>query len=221
MSVALSPRDRDVLKFIAANKAASLDVLAQRFFRENPKSGKANRDPLHACRRRVQALVDAGLIDRIVGRGPLTTVRVTPRAADSIGVARPRALPMRGRSHHVATLRAIEILRARLEREGVRVVEAKLEFQLRSEEQRGRATRAGEDYAPFPDALLVLERTAVDGSLVREEAALEYVTSKYTDADIREKHASFERYARALWVADRPSTSARVARLIGAEAMCL
>jgi hypothetical protein len=78
-------------------------------------------------------------------------------------------------------------------------------------ERQGRPTRRGDRYEPFPDAVVVVEKR--DGT--RRRIAIEYVTSKYTDADILGKHASFRGCESVWWFADRASTVERVERITG------
>jgi hypothetical protein len=221
MTLSLTARDVELLRYLSAHKAAPIDVLAGRFFACDPKSGKANRDPTHAARRRLAALAAAGLVrsrtSRLATQGLTTTIAVAPKGARALGAAAPRPIPVKGADHHAATLRALERARAPLTAEGLKLVDYKLEFALRAEVQRGRATVRGEAFDAFPDAVLVVE----DGAGRKVEVALEYVTSKYTDEQISEKAADFTRFARTLWVADTKTTAARVARLTGALCSCI
>lgn len=213
--MALTERDHELLAFCAQHKAAPLSVVAKRFFATHPTTGAANKDPVHACRRRLSELEKAGYVRPTIDRGPNSLVTVTPRAADSLGMTRPGALPSNGRVHHIATLEIIEDLRSRYAAQGVSLKDVKLEFALRAQEQAGRQTRRGDGFESFPDALIVLERRAADGSMYEEEVALEYVTSKYSDKDILEKNESFARYDNVLWVSDRAATATRVSLLTG------
>ena len=51
--------------------------------------------------------------------------------------------------------------------------------------------------------------------LGKGDIAVEYVTSKYTSADIEKKHRSFDRFHAVVWVADRARTAERVKALTG------
>jgi hypothetical protein len=213
--VALTERDHELLAYCAKHKAAPLSVLAMRFFAIHPKTGQPNKDPLHACRRRIAELATEGYLRPTINRGPHSLAIVTPRAADALGVTRPGSLPSNGRVHHIVTLEIIEELRQRYAAQGVTLKDVRLEFQLRAEEQAGKQTRRGEGFESFPDAVIVLERRSDDGTLYEDEVALEYVTSKYSDRDILEKRESFARFDNVIWVSDRASTATRVSLLTG------
>lgn len=213
-SIKLTPRDLEVLRFIGENKAAPLDVLAPKFFASNAATSSANRDPQHACRRRLKALGDAGYLDMKSIRGQKQGLRtqsitLTRQAAEALGTPRPAQLHPKGRDHHMATLRAVEQLRAQVVKVGSTIIKVTLEHALRSEEQRGRSTQRGETFASFPDAVVVVR--AASGA--EQRIALEYVTSKYTNQMIADKAADFVHYDSVVWVADRVSTSRRVEAL--------
>lgn len=224
----LTERDLELLDFVATNRAAPLDLLAAKFFAWRLGSDVPTLDAENACERRIHVLVDAGhLRTRCVKDGSkdraaaTKVVYVTPRTARMLGARKPRPLPARNRVHHLATLRAIEVLRQKAGQRGARVVGIKLEGELRSQAQRGRRTRKGQEYESFPDAVVTIERVRSDGTTEQIEVALEYVTSKYADKDIAEKARAFQTYDRTLWVADKPLTSARVQRLTGERCACL
>ena len=212
-AIKLTPRDVEVLRFVGENKAAPMDVLAQRFFAGDDK--KPNKDPTHACRRRLAALRAAGYLDDKTvpaqKRGEWTrAVRLTRQASEALGLARPAALHPRGRDHHMATLRAVEQFRAQLAKTGGVIVDVALEHTLRSREQRGHTTRRGESFSSFPDALV----TVRDAGGAERSVAVEYVTSKYTSQMILEKAADFAAQGwGTTWVADSISTSRRVEAL--------
>lgn len=215
-AVKLTPRDLDVLRFIGENKAAPLDVVGPMFFAGNADTGAANRDPLHACRRRLKALADAGYVELRGIRGQKAgqrtqAITLTRQAADTLGAARPALLHPKGRDHHMATLRCVEQLRAQVSKRGAVVVSVALEHALRSAQQRGRGTQRGETYASFPDAVVVVREPGG----IEKRVALEYVTSKYTNQMIAEKANDFSAYDGTVWVADRVSTSRRVEALTG------
>lgn len=100
------------------------------------------------------------------------------------------------------------------------LVEARVEHQLRGLEQRGRRVRSGDKLPSFPDAVVIAEVVHA-GERRRVEIAIEYVTSKYTDADILAKHASFARFGNVYWFADRAHTAERLRRLTGASCAVL
>lgn len=218
--VALTDRDLELLIFIASFKVVPLDILATRFFAISRTTGEPTLNPGRACEKRVLELARAGYVHTKVVKGSLEgtvtrEVRLTPYAAQVANVPRPRALPARGRVHHMQTLRAVEEIRTELAQGGARIRAVALEFQQRRLVQAGRATKKGEQYDNFADALLTVEKAAADGSVRTKEVALEYVTSKYTDQDIIEKANSFKRFDQSIFVADSPRTAARVTRLTG------
>lgn len=212
-TVKLTPRDVAILRFIGENKSAPMDVLALRFFLGDEL--KPNRDPAHACRRRLAALRAAGYLDDKTipaqKRGEWTrAVRLTRQASDVLGLARPGTLHPRGRDHHMATLRGIEQYRAQLAKTGGTIVDVALEHTLRSREQHGHTTRRGDSFSSFPDALV----TVRDAAGVERSVALEYVTSKYTSQMILDKAADFAAQGwGTVWIADSISTSRRVEAL--------
>lgn len=214
-SFVLTPRDMQVLSFLEEHRAIPLPLLAERFFSQNPFTGTTNKSPLKACERRLTALRAHGYIeiDRVRVAGEMRIVaRVAAKADEPLGVeASRRTLGARSRTHHLRTIEAVGVLDRSLQARGGRVVSFTLEPQLRAREQSGRKTRRGDDFAPFPDAVCSI---AVGGE--RFDVAVEYVTSKYTSADIREKHDSFRRaYRTSFWFADGTGTASRVRRITG------
>jgi hypothetical protein len=217
--LALTDRDIELLLFISSYKLIPLEILAARFFSISFATGARTKDPKRACEKRVLELAQAGYLHTKIVKGRSGTatreVRLTASSAQAVDVPRPRPLPVRGRVHHMQTLRAIEELRTELERDGARTRDVALEFQQRRRIQAGRATKKGEEYDNFADAIITVERTSPEGHVKLEELALEYVTSKYTDRDIIDKAESFRRFDRTVFVADSPRTAARVRRLTG------
>jgi len=213
----LTHRDVELLTFCATLKGAPTDVLARRFFAFHPVTGKKNKDPEHACRRRLNELRQLGYIAPTVARGERTLVTVTNKAVQALGLPRRPPVMPKGRSHHIATLRYIADLAERYEAQGKSVSNIRLEFQIRSEVQGGRQTRKGDDYERFPDA--VFDLTEKKGDVVhKDEVAVEFVTIKYSDKDILEKHDAFRRFDNVVWAADSKSTARRVAQLTGRPA---
>jgi hypothetical protein len=212
----MSARTLQMLRYIADCGEVPLHVLLAAFWPdEEPERARVCVD------RWVSAQRTAGNVARSVSRGTAgidSTVRLTPRAArqfevQSTGIAGHR----KAREHFAQTLRFIESLRATLPA-NEHIDEIVLEPVLRAREQKGRATRAGQSYDSFPDAVIVVRRMNADGSWESERVAVEYVTSKYTTNDIRDKATSFAgAYARTLWVADSMSTARRVTTLVGQE----
>lgn len=211
----LTARDHELLAYCGQYKAAPLSVLAARFFATNPVTGAANKDPQHACRRRLAELAKEGFIRPGVDRGPRSLAVLSARGARALGIAAPRSVAANARAHHIATLEAIERLRSDYAQHGVSLENVRLEFQLRAQEQQGKRTRRGETFESFPDATFDLVRTSNEGARYVEEVAFEYVTNKYSDADIIEKHQSFKRFDNVVWLSDRQSTARRVGVLTG------
>lgn len=220
-SFILTERDMEVLSFLESHRAYPLALLAERFFATNPFTGTQNKNPLKACERRMTSLRAHGYleIERIRAAGKTHVVaRVASKSDDPLGVdASRRSLPTRARVHHVRTIDAIAELERSLTARGGRIVSFTLEPQLRAREQQGRKTRRGDDFAPFPDAVC-----SVAVGADRFDVAVEYVTSKYTSADIKEKHDSFRRiYRHAYWFADNAGTAHRVGRITGGSCLIL
>jgi hypothetical protein len=118
----------------------------------------------------------------------------------------------------VRTLDALAELRRDIERRGGKVVAVKLDGDLRAEGRRGKRTSFGDTYEPMPDAVVVVQ---MPGAAKPTQIALEYVTSKYTDADIRAKSAAFATYDSVRWFSDRQRTAGRVLALTGARCTVL
>ena len=91
------------------------------------------------------------------------------------------------------------------------MVRVQLDGDMRASLRAGRRTQKGDVYDVMPDAVLTIEMPGRP----RFDVAVEYVTSKYTDADIRRKHRAFKNYSRTIWVADKPHTAERVRALTG------
>ena len=102
--MALTRRDHELLAFCAEHKAAPLSVLSSRFFGIHALTGRANKDPLHACRRRIASLIKEGYLRPSIDRGPHSLAIVTPRTADALALPRPGSLPLErsGASHRDA-----------------------------------------------------------------------------------------------------------------------
>lgn len=219
-TIVLTERDMELLAFLQQHRTVPVALLAARFFATNPFTDVRNTNPLKACERRLSTLRAHGYLDldRVRASGRVyVTARVSPKADGVLGVdASRRAVPRRARVHHLKTLEAVAALDRGLRARGGRVVSFALEPQLRSDEQRGTKTRRGHDFAPFPDAVCTVAMPGGAGREERYDVAVEYATSKYTSADIREKHASFRaRYSAAFWYADRPRTSMRIQGVTG------
>lgn len=218
-SLTLTARDLELLAFIADHRAVPLEHLAARFFAADPITRKKNRDPMHACLRRIKTLAKARCLWLQTEHDGVRRRRVArpgPSANDALGSCadRRRIAPSK-RAHHLRTLDIIAKAEAAAARQCGRIVRTRLEGDLRREQQAGRFARAGDRFDMLPDAVCTFERT-VGERLQRLEVAIEYVTRKYSSADILKKHEAFSAYDRVLWYADRPATAARVKRLTGA-----
>ena len=218
-TIVLTARDMDLLAFLALHRECTIEQLATRFFARNPYSAAPNRNPEKQCARRVAVLQRHGYLEtsRIAdGRRRRVVVRVAAKSDAPLDErAARRTVNPKERVHHVKTLDAVQRIEESVRCRGGRVVEFRVEAAIRVEAQRGRRTRRGDSFDAFPDAVCTLAFPTPHGER-RERVAVEYVTSKYCDADIRAKHDSFAaEYDRTLWFADRPRTAARVKRLTG------
>lgn len=211
----LTARDIDVLEHITARRGVPIEHVAARFFAADPFTGKQNRNPTRACEQRVRALVRAGYLALVRQHDGRQRRQLVVLASGVNGMtcerASKRRVHARNGTHHVRTQDALAKIERGVKRLGGRVLSVRLDADVRGDEQRGRLTTRGDVYPAFPDAVC---RVALPGLGVGE-VAVEYVTSKYTDADIVKKHESFDRYHAVIWVADRPRTAARVRALTG------
>jgi hypothetical protein len=223
----LTERDRQVLHALAVMRGVPLEILAYELFLFDPFTGKRNTNPLRACERRLRELAGERYV-RIVreydGRESRRVVVLDTRArnhgigADRIGGSPTRRRPpVRCGAHHVRTVDALTQIRKEIEQRGGKVLSITLDSDLRAASRKGRRTVRGQRYDLLPDAVLKIE---LPGRGI-QQIALEYVTSKYSDADIREKRAAFQRFDRAIWVADRQRTAERVRALTGAPCRVL
>jgi hypothetical protein len=218
--VTLTHRDLAVLKFIAEKRAVPLDLLATVFFRTDPITGDVNGDPLRACKRRVQVLATAGYIWPTSFHDGARRREVATLGPTSAGLTGTRPgrnrVPPNKRAHHVRTLDALALLAAQLPERNCSVVRTRLEHDIRREKQRGRMTERGEKLGTFPDAAITVHIAERGRNDRTAELAVEYVTSKYTDEDIRKKHEAFAvAYDGVAWFADRAATAARVQKITG------
>jgi hypothetical protein len=219
--VNVSPRVLRLLRYIADSGEVPLHVLIAMFWPDEDPPEAATK-----AERWVERLSEQNLVERRAARSGAAidaTVRLTPKAAatferptSATTVSQPRAW-----RHHAASLRYVEHYKGLLG-PNERLVEALLEPQLRSRIQAGRATKRGETFESFPDVVLLVEAMLPDGSTATRRVAVEYVTSKYTSQDIKDKDESFSaNYDEVRWVSDSARTKARVERLTGAECTCL
>lgn len=221
-AVVLTTRDLAILRDVAALRAVPLDIVASKFFTFDAATGSRNDKPERACTRRLQILATAGylwLTKMHDGDTRRSVAMLGPRAAGTTGVGPGRnRVPSNKRAHHVRTLDAVAHVEEQVLARGGRVVRVRLDHDLRREVQHGRATVRGEKLGTFPDAVCTAE--AADGAMF--DVAVEYVTSKYTDADILEKSVAFAAdYKRVAWFADRAATTARVEMIAGAPCKTL
>ena len=223
----LTDRDGDILVRASNLRGVPVEHIEDEFFAFDPYTKKKNKNPRRACERRLRELARAGYI-RIVRehdgerRRQLVVVenRINKVEHDGHVIANrahARRAPVRFGAHHVRTLDALVDVRRAIERNGGRVLSVKLDGDLRARERRGRRTVYGDSYEPIPDAVI---KVAMPDQAVRE-IAVEYVTSKYTDADIRKKHEAFAKYDGAIWIGDRERTAERVRALTGAKCSVL
>ena len=215
----LTKRDMDLMGLLEQHRTLPVETVAETLFQTNPFTGVANKNPLKACERRLSALRAHGYIelDRVRHNGRVEVlVRAASRADAPLGVAiSRRRVPVTNAVHHVRTLEAVDVLKRSVAASGGRVTRFSLEPALRAAEQRGRRTCRGDSFEAFPDAVCTVAVGDGGGERVYD-VAVEYVTSKYTDADIREKWMSFRRvYRDSFWFADRPRTAQRVMRITG------
>jgi hypothetical protein len=212
----LTDRDMAVLRALMDRRGMPIELLAAEFFALNPFNDEVNMNPLRACEQRLRTLARDGYVS-VVRQHDGRRRRKLVIAANAVngvlgGRASRRRAPARSGAHHVVTQEIVAKFTRSVETHGGRVVEAQFEADLRAVLQRGRRVRRGDVFPTVPDAVCVVE---IPGR-GRQEIAVEYVTSKYTSADIVAKHKSFARYDDIVWFADRPNTATRVTALTGA-----
>lgn len=236
----LTDRDIELLEAICAFRAVPIEQLAARFFANNPFTGAENRNPEAACARRLATLSAAGLVMKfslhdgstaggaargddgsLRRRGMRVLVGLGPKAETVLGSQARRHVPIRKLAHHARTMDALLLVEESVRARGGRVIAARIEQQVRSDQQRGRFLQLGDSFDPFPDAVCTAELPFSSGSAVemrRVEIAVEYATGKYTDEDIKHKHEGFTAdagYDEVLWFADKAATRERVKRVTG------
>jgi hypothetical protein len=218
---ALTERDIRIIRYITMLRGVPIEHLEELFFEFDPYTREKNKNPARACERRLRELGRHRYVrfvrefdgDR---RRQLVVVEIGAHGigdehAAYVKRARKRRPPARHGAHHVKTLDALHAIRRDVEQRGGRLVRVQLDNDLRAHLRQGRMTQMGDFYEPMPDAIVWI---AMPGQ-PREEVVVEYVTSKYTDADIRRKHRAFKNYSRTIWVADKPHTAERVRALTG------
>jgi hypothetical protein len=220
----LTDRDYELLEYVSKLRGVPIEHIAMRFFAADPYTGTPNKNPTRACERRIRDLARDGYL-RLVRehdgerRRRLVVLgqRSNPlgRAAERPigGRARMRRVPARNGAHHVRTLDAVAYAERDIVGRGGRVLAVTLDGDIRGAALRGRRTVFGEKFPAIPDAVMKVK--LANGSVF--DIAVEYVTSKYTSADILEKHAAFASYGQVIWVADKQRTAERVFALTGAR----
>ena len=205
----LTPRDNDLIAYVAASQEVDVDLLAEIFFARDPQTGRQNTKPRAAAVRRLAMLRDAGFV-RLVG----TRTTVTSKGAVQVDGAVSGPCPMSMRAHHDGTLAAIEHYRRYLPY-GCSIADVMLERKIRQQRMKGRGV-ASTKIGLIPDAVITL-RTSTGSRSV----ALEYVTNKYTQAMIEGKLHGFRgNYDDIVFYADTPTTAARVIRVTGMGCTC-
>ncbi|MCC7071743.1 MAG: hypothetical protein IT383_10495 [Deltaproteobacteria bacterium] len=204
-------------------RGVPIEHIAAHFFAADPFTGRPNKNPTRACERRVRDLAREGYFRLVrehdgqrrrqlvvLGQRSNQVGRAAERPIGSR--ARLRRVPARNGAHHVRTLDAVAELEREIVNAGGHVLAVTLDGDIRGAALRGRRTSYGDRYPAFPDAVIKVKQA--DGRV--RDVAVEYVTSKYTSADIREKHAAFAKYGDVIWVADTKRTAERVTALTGA-----
>jgi hypothetical protein len=217
----LTKRDLVVLQFITDRRGAPIEHVAAAYFAVDPFTLKTNRNPLRACEQRLRALAAAGYVTFVRQHDGRQRRRMVLPANGVNGLTCARAnekrVPARNGAHHVRTQDAVARIERAIRQRGGRVLKVQLDADLRGDAQRGRRTRAGDSFDVLPDAVCTVELPGLGEGTI----AVEYVTSKYTDADIRTKHAAFARFNTVVWVADRSTTAERVNALTGKKCTVL
>jgi hypothetical protein len=231
LPVPSSQRERDVLEWIARVGVVDSERLVHRFFL---RDGEDVADAAPRAEAALKRLVSKGYLQvrqfHVDGARPGTssvsrhraehhlirTYGLTPRASSSLHL--PLLPPLREKflQHHLKLLTALTMVETQQAAKGGRLMDFKLEGQLIQEDFQGkRFTAKTRHVMPcFPDARLTLRHA--NGS--SECVFLEYVSSKYTDQDIRGK-ADAWRGQSTLWAVPNPSTAARVQQLTGEPAL--
>ena len=205
----LTPRDNDLIAYVAASREVGVDLLARIFFERDPQTGKQNGNPRAAAARRLAMLRDAGFL---IVFGKRTAV--TSKGAVHVDGAVSAPCPMSMRAHHDGTLAAIEHFR-RYHELGATVCDVVLEHRLRQQRMKGCGV-ARRKIGALPDAVITLRTPTGNRSV-----ALEYVSSKYTQAMIEGKLIGLRGdYDDIVFYADTPATAARVMRATGMVCTC-
>jgi hypothetical protein len=206
LPLTLTERDLLLLDLIDELRGVPVEYIEERFFSFDPYTKKKNTNPKRACDRRLRELARhryVRFVREFDGERRRQLVVLETAAEDlkigersSVTHARRRRPPARHGAHHVKTLDAVASLQRSLEARGGRIVRVQLDSDMRATLRAGRRTKKGDVYDVMPDAVLTVEMPGRQ----RVDIAVEYVTSKYTDADIRAKHRAFSKYAQTVGV---------------------
>ncbi len=205
----ITPRDSDLLAYVAASKEAGIEHLAELFFSRDPQTGRENKNPRAAAVRRLSMLRDAGFLTVADSRA-----KVTSKGAGHVYGAVSDGCAVTLRAHHDGTLAAIEHYRRYLPL-GTSMTDVVLENKVRQQRMKGRGV-AKSKIGSLPDAVINVRTPA--GT---RKVALEYVSAKYTNAMIEGKLNGFRgTYDDVVFYADTPATAARVTLVTGLDCRC-
>lgn len=206
----ITPRDSNLIAYVCSSKEVDVTHLAALFFSRDPQTGRENRKPRVAALRRLSTLRDAGFVTVAGAR-----IRVTAKGASHVYGAVSDACAVTLRAHHDGTLAAVEHYRRYLPH-GTSITDVILENKVRQQRMRGRGV-ANTKIGSLPDA--VVNVRAQDGTT--RKVALEYVSTKYTNAMIEGKLNGFRgSYDDIVFYADTPATAARVTLVTGMDCRC-
>lgn len=146
---------------------------------------------------------------------------VTRRASLELNVPLPPNIRENFVEHHIQTMNALQKIEERYRDQGCEVVGFKTESQLIKESFAGKTFDAtyrtrvvspsGKVTPKYADAVLTVRHP--DGRT--EDVSVEYVSSKYTNKQIQEKHRAFS--GPVIWACNNSETAGRVAELTGEE----
>jgi hypothetical protein len=215
-----------VIHFVANAGLVSMDQVVNHFFRKNGEDMLAARPRARAALKRlmVRGYLNArpivlGPIDavadpsRLVGHHYFTKgLFITQRASADFNIPLPPTLREDLIGHHLKTMDALLRVEESLFEQGYDTLGFKAEAQLLREQFRGRIFDGQQNVLPkFPDAQLTVR--GPDGTV--STINVEYVTAKYTNSQIQEKHDAFS--GPTVWAADSAATAKRVEAVTGEE----
>lgn len=224
----VDPFDLLVLQIVARGGIMVQDQITDRIAQENAEQIFGRSRNLEASLKRLQvqgylelrpvvysaATASPGNVDDVairVGKKVFDRAYyVTQRASGEFNMALPPSVRESFLEHHLKTLDAAHRLERRFRDQGCEILSFKLESDLIRERSSGKVfDHRGMALGKFPDAVLTVRHP--DG---REESInIEYVSSKYTDQMIREKHDQFT--GKTAWAASNEETANRVERITG------